>query len=81
MTGALVQQFPVKCSIEDANKEYGTQLLISENTYDKVRQHVRVGRKCVNAALGEKGSRYTLYEIVGIRTTTGEPSTKAITNS
>lgn len=53
--------------VEDANKEYGTQLLITENAYDEVRQHARVGRKFVDAALRGKSGRYTLYEIVGIR--------------
>ncbi len=52
--------------VEDANKEYGTQLLISGNAYDEVRQHARVGRRFVDAVLRGKSGRYTLYEIVGL---------------
>lgn len=53
--------------VEEANKEYGTQLLISEHAYDEVRPHARVGRRFVDAVLRGKSGRYTLYEIVGLR--------------
>jgi class 3 adenylate cyclase len=54
--------------IEQANKEYGTQLLVSEHAYDEVRQHARVGREFADAALKGKSGRYKLYEIVGLDT-------------
>ncbi|MDE2310079.1 MAG: adenylate/guanylate cyclase domain-containing protein [Betaproteobacteria bacterium] len=52
--------------IEQANKEYGTQLLVSEHAYAEVRQHARVGREFADAALKGKSGRYRLYEIVGL---------------
>ena len=54
--------------IEQANKEYGTQLLVSEHAYDEVRQYARVGREFADAALKGKSGRYKLYEIVGLKT-------------
>lgn len=54
--------------IEQANKEYGTHLLISEHAYDEVRQQVRVGREFADTALKGKSGRYRLYEIVGLDT-------------
>jgi adenylate cyclase len=52
--------------IEQANKEYGTQLLISEHAYAEVRQQTRVGREFADTALKGKSGRYKLYEIVGL---------------
>lgn len=54
--------------IEQANKEYGTRLLVSEHAYDEVRQQARVGREFADAALKGKSGRYKLYEIVGLDT-------------
>lgn len=54
--------------IEQANKEYGTQLLVSEHAYDEIRQRIRVGREFANTAIEGKSGRYKLYEIVGLNT-------------
>lgn len=53
--------------IEQANKEYGTQLLVSEEAYDEIRQHARVGREFADTALKGKSGRYRLYEIAGLK--------------
>lgn len=54
--------------IEQANKEYGTHLLISEHAYAEVRQQARVGREFADTALKGKSGKYKLYEIVGLDT-------------
>ena len=50
--------------IEAANKQAGTQFLISEDTYGLVKTQVRVGR-CVRLALPGKSGKYNLYEVAG----------------
>ncbi len=50
--------------IESANKEAGTNLLISEDTYQQVREQVRIGKTLAVELKGKSGS-YTLYEVVG----------------
>ena len=52
--------------IEQANKEYGTQLLVSEHAYDEIRQQARVGREFADTAMKGKSGKYKLYEIVGL---------------
>lgn len=52
--------------IEQANKEFGTQLLVSEHAYDEIRQHARVGREFADTAIQGKSGKYSLYEIVGL---------------
>ena len=54
--------------IEQANKEYGTHLLVSEHAYEEVRQQARVGREFADAAMKGKSGKYKLYEIVGLDT-------------
>jgi adenylate cyclase len=51
--------------IESANKSAATELLISEATYDEVKDKVRVG-KTVRVTISGKSGEYTLYEIVGL---------------
>jgi adenylate cyclase len=51
--------------IEAANKQAGTQFLISEDTYALVKKQVRVGRR-VRLSLPGKSGRYNLYEVVGL---------------
>jgi adenylate cyclase len=51
--------------IEAANKQAGTQFLISADTYALVREQVRIGR-CVRLSLPGKSGEYDLYEVVGI---------------
>ena len=51
--------------IEAANKQAGTQFLISEDTYALVKTEVRVGR-CVRLALPGKSGKYNLYEVAGL---------------
>ena len=51
--------------IEAANKQAGTQFLISEDTYALVQAHVRVGR-CVRMPLPGKTGEYNLYEVAGL---------------
>lgn len=54
--------------IEQANKEYGTHLLVSEHAYDEIRRQARVGREFADTAIEGKSGRYKLYEIVGLST-------------
>jgi adenylate cyclase len=51
--------------IEAANKQAGTRLLISEETYNEVKDKVVVG-KAINAALPGKKGEYALYEVTGL---------------
>ena len=53
--------------IEAANKQAGTQFLISAETYALVREQVRTGR-CVRVTLPGKSGEYDLYEVVGLQT-------------
>ena len=54
--------------IEQANKVYGTRLLISEHAYDEIHQQVCVGGEFADTALEGKSGRYKLYEIAGLKT-------------
>jgi len=54
--------------IEQANKEYGTRLLVSEQAYAEIRQQALVGREFADAELKGKSGRYKLYEIAGLKT-------------
>ena len=51
--------------IEAANKQTGTRLLISEETYDEVKHRVSVGRT-IRIALPGKSGEYTLYELTAV---------------
>jgi adenylate cyclase len=51
--------------IETANKQAGTQFLISEDTYALVQGQVRVGRR-VRLPLPGKSGKYNLYEVAGL---------------
>ncbi len=51
--------------IEAANKQAGTQFLISEDTYALVKAQVRVGRR-VRLPLPGKSGKYNLYEVTGL---------------
>jgi len=51
--------------IETANKQAGTQFLISEDTYSLVRDRVRVGR-AIRVPLPGKSGEYSLYEVTGL---------------
>jgi adenylate cyclase len=53
--------------IEQANKEYGTQFLVSENVYAAVLHQVRIGREFANASMKGKSGTYSLFEIVGVK--------------
>ena len=48
--------------IESANKQAGTRLLISQETYNEVKHRVDVGRT-INATLPGKKGEYALYEV------------------
>lgn len=50
--------------IEAANKQAGTSLLISEETYNEVKDRVQIG-KTINATLPGKQGEYALYEVIG----------------
>jgi adenylate cyclase len=50
--------------IEAANKQAGTQFLISEDTYALVKTQVQVGRR-VRLSLPGKTGKYNLYEVTG----------------
>ncbi|MFZ5449386.1 MAG: adenylate/guanylate cyclase domain-containing protein [Thermodesulfobacteriota bacterium] len=51
--------------IEAANKQAGTQFLISEDIYALVKAQLRVGRR-VRLTLPGKSGKYNLYEVVGL---------------
>src|SRR6185295_11780363 len=51
--------------IEAANKKAGTRLLVSNETYEEVKDHVRVGNT-VCVSLPGKTGEYSLREIVGL---------------
>ena len=51
--------------IEAANKQAGTQFLISEDTYALVKAQVRVGQR-VRLPLPGKSGKYNLYEVTGL---------------
>lgn len=52
--------------IESANKQAGTRFLISEETFDEVKDRVQIG-KTVELPLAGKTGCYTLYEVVGLK--------------
>ncbi len=54
--------------IESANKEAGTELLISEEAHQQVKDRVRVGKHCDLAIKGKTGT-YSLHEVVGLTDT------------
>lgn len=51
--------------IEAANKQAGTQFLISDATYALVKEEIQVGRR-VRLTLPGKSGKYNLYEVVGL---------------
>ncbi|MCI0488654.1 MAG: adenylate/guanylate cyclase domain-containing protein [Blastocatellia bacterium] len=51
--------------IESANKQAGTALLISDDTYAQVKDRVRVG-KTIRVQVPGKTGEHTLYEIIGM---------------
>jgi adenylate cyclase len=51
--------------IEAANKQAGTQFLISDATYALVKEKIRVGRQ-VRVPLPGKSGKYNLYEVIGL---------------
>lgn len=52
--------------IESTNKEFGTRFLISQETYNHVKNHVEIGRTIEASVKGKKGT-HNLYEVLGIR--------------
>ncbi len=55
----------VASRIESANKELGTQLLISETVFAEIQDHVQIGQQSQVAFQGKSG-QHTLYEITGV---------------
>lgn len=51
--------------IESANKDAGTRLLISEDTYETVRAAVTIGKQTRVSVKGKSGE-YNLYEVTGV---------------
>ena len=51
--------------IEAANKQAGTRLLISQETYNEVKDQVHLG-KTIRATLPGKKGEYALYEVIGL---------------
>ncbi|MDA2919464.1 adenylate/guanylate cyclase domain-containing protein [Desulfobacterota bacterium AH_259_B03_O07] len=51
--------------IESANKELDTKLLISQQVYEHVKQHVLANQR-VKLTIKGKTGKYTLYEIIGL---------------
>lgn len=52
--------------IESANKEAGTRILISEDTYQAIRNDITTGKTCRLSLKGKTGE-YMLYEVTGLR--------------
>ena len=52
--------------IEAANKEVETELLISEDVYQQVRDQVQIGKRAKITVRGKSGE-HTIYEVVGAR--------------
>lgn len=52
--------------IETANKEAGTNFLISEDTYALVKDQVQVGKQA-HVTLRGKSGKYRLYEVIGLK--------------
>jgi adenylate cyclase len=52
--------------IESANKQMGTEFLISQDTYDKLANKVQINRKIQIKIPGKTGIQ-TLYEVVGLK--------------
>ena len=73
-TAAIGDAVNFASRIEGANKEMGTKFLISEDTYQQVRDHVRVNRCCIHVTLRGKSGEYVLYEVTGL----SGPNDKAI---
>jgi adenylate cyclase len=53
--------------IEAANKQAGTQFLVSEDTYALVKTQVQIGRRVRLVALPGKSGENDLYEVTGLR--------------
>jgi adenylate cyclase len=51
--------------IESANKETGTHLLISDDTYEPIKDRVQVGKSVTIMVKGKTGE-HMLYEVVGV---------------
>jgi adenylate cyclase len=52
--------------LESANKQYGTEIIIGENTYNQVKDHVIV-RKLDTIIVKGKTKPTTIYELIGMR--------------
>jgi len=53
--------------VESANKEAGTDFLISESAYQQVENYVVVGKQCDYAIKGKTGT-YSLHEVISLKT-------------
>jgi adenylate cyclase len=51
--------------IEAANKQVGTSLLISEQTYEEIKD-LAIVKQCVSVKIPGKSGEYPLYEVVGM---------------
>lgn len=56
--------------IESANKDAGTDLLVSEDAHQQVKDHFRFG-KCFEFRIKGKTGQYSLYEVLGAVSPTG----------
>ncbi|MEL7002506.1 MAG: adenylate/guanylate cyclase domain-containing protein, partial [Bacteroidota bacterium] len=52
--------------IESANKNHGTNFLISQDAYTAVKEHIKTG-KVVNEKLKGKTGSHSLYEVLGLK--------------
>ena len=50
--------------IESANKDAATELLVSEDAHEPVKDHFRFG-KCFEFRIKGKTGQYSLYEVLG----------------
>jgi adenylate cyclase len=71
-TAAIGDAVNFASRIEAANKEMGTKFLISEDTYNEVRDHIRVNRCCIHVTLRGKSGEYVLYEVIGLNESNGK---------
>jgi adenylate cyclase len=53
--------------IESANKEFGTEILISEDVYKLVKEQVEINNECMEVSIRGKSGKYRLYEVKSLK--------------
>ena len=60
--------------IESANKDHGTQLLVSDEVHRRVAGRVAVGRRIEHAVIKGKSGHHLLYELTALAAAAGDVS-------